>query len=118
VLLLPSAEVPVVDEPPFLDELGGRVGGVTGEQEVIAGLDAPCEAHEDHPERRAVVSGRDADAGGDGTGRNGSGSDGSGSDGSGSDQAATETRRHVGVGQEEGQVKRRRKWKGKKEVQR
>jgi hypothetical protein len=75
-----------------------------------------------------VVSGRDADAGGDGTGRNGtgsngtgsdgSGSDGSGSDGSGSDQAATETRRHVGVGQEEGQVKRRRKWKGKKEVQR
>lgn len=40
-----------------MDELRGSVGGVAREEEVVTGLDAPCEAHEEHAEGLARVVG-------------------------------------------------------------
>jgi hypothetical protein len=39
--LFSAAEVPVVDEAGLLDALRAQVGGVAGEEEVVARLDAP-----------------------------------------------------------------------------
>ena len=47
-----AAHVPIIDKSAFLYKLSHCVCAVTRKEEVIPGLDAPCKAHKDQPERR------------------------------------------------------------------
>jgi len=46
--LILSTAIPVIHETISLCELGGRIGEMTGKEEVVPGLDFPSETHEDH----------------------------------------------------------------------